>query len=155
VYREAGGTENPFNVKELYKEEFEALVARHFPASRLLGQKLLFHSAIWSLQGQDGTQLQTFAGGRAIAHDQPAHAAMYLLALCAAEQQALPALEAGLWLFDDAAQAVYSHYQGEIRRNMKAGGIIAERDAEIAALQAQLDEAGSTPKSWLDRLFRR
>ncbi|MCG7754945.1 class I SAM-dependent methyltransferase, partial [Flavihumibacter cheonanensis] len=48
VYSERLQNRNPFHLRELHRDELEALLGRHFPACRLWGQKLGFHSAIWS-----------------------------------------------------------------------------------------------------------
>jgi SAM-dependent methyltransferase len=155
VYTDAHGTDNPHHVRELYRDEFETLLATRFPATRLLGQKLLFHSVIWSPEGVDGAQLQSVSGQRLDNTRHITHAAMYWLALCAAGTEYLPDAGPGLWLFDDTEESVYRHYQGEIRRNMNAGGIIAERDHEIETLRRELESARSARSSWLGRLFRR
>ncbi len=57
-----------------------------------------------------------------------------------------------LWLFDDDEESVYRHYHHEIRKNMAAGGILAERDAALQALKKQL--AGQR-KPWWQRLLGR
>ncbi len=49
IYTDKYQTDNEFHVKELYRDELESLIQRHFGAYQLLGQKLAFHSAIWSL----------------------------------------------------------------------------------------------------------
>ena len=53
-------------------------------------------------------------------------------------------------LFDDSQESVYAHYQHEIRKNMEAGGILAQRDAEIEELKEQV---GAARKTWWQRLF--
>ncbi|MEM1411687.1 MAG: methyltransferase domain-containing protein [Pseudomonadota bacterium] len=146
VYSDQYGNDNEFHVRELYREELEALLARHFPAVRLLGQKLLFHSAIWQLDRVRSVSLQQGDSGRVGQVATPSQAAMYFLAFCASRAEVLPELDADLQLFDDADESVYAHYHGEIRRNMAAGGIIAERDAEIARLKTELERALS-PRS--------
>jgi hypothetical protein len=58
-------------------------------------------------------------------------------------------------LFDDAEESVYRHYQHEIRKNMQAGAILAERDAELSRLREALANEGHDPKprwKWLRRL---
>lgn len=45
-YSEKPGTTNPFHVKELYKEEFEALLKRYFSNTSLYRQKTFFSSVI-------------------------------------------------------------------------------------------------------------
>ncbi len=46
TYSDINGFENPFHVRELYRDDLETLISPVFPAHRLLGQKLVFHSAI-------------------------------------------------------------------------------------------------------------
>ena len=46
IYSDAQNSVNEFHVKELYRDELEMLIGRYFPAFHLLGQKLMFHSAI-------------------------------------------------------------------------------------------------------------
>jgi hypothetical protein len=63
----------------------------------------------------------------------PLHDPVYFIALCAASAADLPEPGAGLSLFDDAGETVYAHYHHEIRKNMAAGEILAERERELAA----------------------
>lgn len=132
VYTDQHGNDNAFHVRELYRDELEALIARHFPACRLLGQRLQFHSLIWSLEGLASPALQRWSDGELHDLTGVAREPMYYIAVCAAEVSALPDMPADLWLFDDDDESVYDHYTGEIRKNMAAGGIIAERDKVIA-----------------------
>ncbi len=138
-YTDRHGNDNPHHVRELYRDELEALLARHFPAVRLYGQKLTFHSAIWRLEGARSVAFQQAREGEVGDATGVPRAPMYFIGLCAAESARLPEPAADLWLFDDAAESVYDHYQGEIRRNMAAGGIIAERDREIERLRGELE----------------
>lgn len=156
VYSEEQGSENPFHVRELYRHELEQLLGAHFPHYTLLGQRLMFHSAVWSLDAPGGNLLQQVQGQQLATGADVLPPPMYFLALCARQEADLPALEAGLCLFDDAEQSVYQHYQGEIRRNMAAGGIIAARDREIEALRRDLaQQPAPAPRPWYRRLFGR
>ena len=159
VYTEQQGNDNPFHVRELYREELETLLHEQFPAVRLLGQKLLFQSAIWSLDPAPGVRLQQQAPDGAVHEgEQMPHAPVYFIALCAAEPELLPALPSGLWLFDDVEESVYAHYYQEIRRCMAADVMLVEQNEEIARLRAALDAARQETgqgASWLRRLFRR
>ena len=49
IYTDQQQNENEFHLRELYRNEFEALCQDFYPACRLWGQKLFFQSAIWSL----------------------------------------------------------------------------------------------------------
>ncbi|HKJ18056.1 MAG TPA: class I SAM-dependent methyltransferase [Xanthomonadales bacterium] len=163
VYSEQQGFDNPFHVRELYRHEFETLLESEFPVCRFFGQKLLFHSAIWPMSegGKEtsGTRmnahLQTHSDEGPVENARPVHEAMYLLAVCAQDKQALPELEPAIWMFDDQQESVYKHYQHEIRKNMQAGAILAERDAQLLQLKQELAESSGpeeSQRSWLERL---
>ncbi|WP_191621355.1 class I SAM-dependent methyltransferase [Marinihelvus fidelis] len=145
VYTDQQGNDNPWHVRELYRDELEALLRRHFPAWRLLGQRLQFQSVIWDMAASGPTLFQRWDGERVDTLDSVGREPVYYLAVAAAADADLPDLGAGLWLFDDAEESVYDHYIGEIRRNMAAGGIIADRDAEIERLRAEIESLRSAP----------
>jgi len=155
VYSEQLQNRNEFHVRELYREELEVLLQRHFPAFRLYGQKLLFQSAIWSLDGAPGVGLLQDSGAEVRASAVLNHEPVYFIALCAAEERYLPAVVNGLSLFDDAGESVYRHYHHEIRKNMAAGEILAARDHELAQLRAAMATApsGQPRPSWWRRLL--
>jgi len=136
-YSDQQNTSNEYHVKELYRDELEALIARHFPVCRLLGQKLMFHSAIWSMDGIDRVTIDQVSGDELNTPASFTQPPMYFIALCAAEQANLPVVDGQLWLFDDRQESVYQHYHGEIKRNMAAGGIIAGLQKEIGELKNQ------------------
>lgn len=133
TYTDLTGDVNPHHVRELYRDEFEALLAARFPARRLFAQKLLFQSALWALDGAQGPvqALTQHEQGIATALDYPP---MYYIAACAHEAAALPALPA-LSLFGDAAESVYADYRDEVRRNRAAAAHIAHLEAELARLR--------------------
>jgi len=161
VYSDQHDTSNEYHVKELYRHELEELIQRHFPACRLLGQKLMFHSAIWSLDGFDRVTIDQLESqslttpapiSHAISHV-ISQAPMYFIALCAADDSYLPDSRGQLWLFDDKEESVYQHYHGEIKRNMKAGGLLASLEKQVAELKSKTapDTASDTP--WWRRWF--
>ena len=154
VYTDRQKNDNAFHVAELYRGEFESLLAGYFPAVRLWGHKLMFHSAIWSLEEAGGGAVlhQANDGGAVESGARPLHDPVYFLAFCAADATALPNATATLWLFDDAVESVYEHYYHEIRKNMSAGEVLAQREQEIQRLEAELEAAR---RPWWRRLIRR
>jgi SAM-dependent methyltransferase len=140
TYSDDTGFDNEFHVRELYRNELEALLDRHFPNYRLYGQKLMFQSALWRLDGAVAAaeQLTATDDGRVEADDRPAAAALYFVAVAAADGIALPE-PAGLSLFTDRAESVYAHYNDEVGKHIAAGTLLAERDAEIERLRQQLE----------------
>ena len=153
IYSDGQDADNEFHVKELYREEFEALVQRHFPASHFLGQKLMFHSVIWSENGAKKVTLDQLDDGTATTPGSFTQLPMYLIALCAAEQSSLPEVDGLLWLFDDRDESVYQHYHDEIRRHIAAGGRIADLEKELEDLREQFDQLTVSRKPWWQRLL--
>lgn len=138
-YSDIPGYSNEFHVKELYRSELEALLARHFKHVRLYAQKLKFQSVIWdvssgseSMEGISATTLQSDGSLNAGLHDAP----MYYIALASDNAEVLNAQTAALFLFADQAQSLYQHYQAEIRNGIYGATLIAELRAEIARLRA-------------------
>jgi SAM-dependent methyltransferase len=152
VYSEQQQFNNEFHIKELYRDEFLGLIADHFPAQPLFGQKLLFHSVIWSMEPNGRVALRQMKAGEVETLNDPGHTAMYYIALCAADESCLPEMRAGLELFDDADESVYEHYQHEIRKNMSAGKILAQKERELADMKS-LPQATAAPRSWWQRWF--
>jgi SAM-dependent methyltransferase len=155
VYSDQQNTSNEFHTKELYRDELEALISRYFGAWCLLGQKLMFHSAIWSLDGVAKVSLDQVSEENLTLPSSMTQPPMYYIALCAAHEASLPASKGQLWLFDDQEESVYQHYHGEIKRNMAAGGIIAGLEKEIETLKGQVNQLVPQRTSWWQRLFGR
>jgi ubiquinone/menaquinone biosynthesis C-methylase UbiE len=162
VYSDEQGFENPHHVRELYEDEFHALLSGQFPVVRMLGQKLMFHSAIWPLEKNLpesaaaglAAHLHSHTSGEVAQPSRPVQKPMYLLAFCGANEEAIPKPGNALWLFDDAEESVYAHYRHEIRKNMEAGKLLAERDEALAKAQAAIAEGGqqnSPRRSWWSR----
>jgi len=153
VYSDKHGSNNEFHVKELYREELDALIGQYFPVSRLLGQKLMFYSAIWSLGNINRVTLDQVSAGHLTAPGRITQRPMYYIALCAATEADLPQTSGQLYLFDDWEESVYQHYQSEIGRNMAAGGIIAGLEKQVRELQASAGSATSSRVPWWRRLL--
>lgn len=138
TYSDMAGFRNEFHVRELYREELLELLAPHFGEVRLYGQKLLFQSALWSLDAAslDSCEAATASADGAAVEPGIALAPMYYVAACAKRRlpEALPELS----LFGDREELVYAHYNHEVRKNIGAGKRIAELEAELERLRAQV-----------------
>lgn len=147
VYSDLTGYRNEFHVRELYRHEFEALIARHFGAVRVVGQKLAFQSLIFDESNEPATaSAMTMSKATGEVSPRIELAPLYLIAICAKHAAAMPSGLNGLIdLFGDREESVLDHYQHEIRKNMAAGAIVEARDAEIARLRALLQSAGIDP----------
>ena len=152
IYTDLQKNENEFHLRELYREEFETLLGKYFPAFRLLGQKLVFQSAIWSLGEAGSVKFHQENNGLVETNPELNHAPLYLIAICAADESCLPRSQPGLSLFDDAGESVYEHYYQEIRKHVAAGEMLAAKEQELAELRAELDSRRSGP-GWWSRWF--
>ena len=135
TYSEVAGFRNEFHTRELYRDEFLAMLKPHFPHVRLYGQKLLFQSAIWSQDGSGGA-CEAWTGsanpGGTIVGNLD-YAPLYYIAVCAKRE--LPQRMQALSLFGDREESVYAHYNHEVRKNMTAGERIAELERELEMLR--------------------
>ena len=152
IYTDRLKNDNEFHLRELYREEFEALLGHYFPSYRLLGQKLVFQSAIWPLDGVSGATFHQENKGSFDTVAAPRHDPVYLIAICAANASCLPRGASGLSLFDDAQESVYQHYNDEVRKHMAAGELLAEKQRQLEELQAS-QQPESTRASWWTRWF--
>lgn len=137
TYSDVSGFRNEFHVRELYRDELLVLLRRHFPAVRLYGQKLLFQSVLWALDESDakasGYIAATAAQDGLNISDSLDYAPLYFIAVCSKSE--LPLSLPGLALFGDREESVYAHYNHEVRKNMSAGGRIAELETELDRLR--------------------
>ena len=141
TYTDLSGFRNEFHVRELYREELLALLKTHFPEVRLYGQKLLFQSAIWSVDddasaaGIAAATAESAADGSTLVKSGLQYDPLYFIAVCSRRPlQGLPQLA----LFGDRAESVYQHYNHEVRKNIAAGGRIAELEAQVDELRAEI-----------------
>ena len=112
------------------------MLAARFPAFRLYGQKLMFQSALWALDGQGAYEATTLRADGGV-DDTLALPPLYYLAVCAKRGDVLHGLPA-LSLFGDAEESVYAHYHAEVRKNIAAGHRILELEQQLEqALQAR------------------
>jgi SAM-dependent methyltransferase len=136
-YSDISGFRNEFHVRELYRDELLVLLRRHFPAVRLYGQKLLFQSVLWALDEGDakasGCVVATVAQDGINISASLDYAPLYFIAVCS-KREPPPSLPE-VALFGDRQESVYTHYNHEVRKNMAAGGRIAELEAELETLR--------------------
>jgi len=148
IYTDRLKIDNEFHVRELYRDEFESLLERYFPAFCLLGQKLVFQSAIWTLGEASGVTFQQEHEGQVASFSELHHDPVYLIAICARDDSSMPAVPRVLNLFDDSDESVYEHYNQEIRKHIAAGELLAAREKELAELKKKLERSPSGAGWW-------
>jgi len=156
-YSDQTGYDNPFHVKELYREELDDLLATHFKAHRMWAQKLLFASTIAPLpNGTDGDSHSTVQwmikdGERIHQSAHPTLASQYYLAVASVSGRGLDEANTTS-VFTDKEESVYQHYIEEIQHHIHSAEQLAEKDRTIERLTYQLDEV-TTQRPWWRRLF--
>ena len=133
TYTDLSGQTNPHHVHELYRDEFEALLRPRYAHLRIYAQKLLFQSALWTLDADGGATQSLVQSGAHIANGL-SYPPLYYVVVCAHSAAALAELPA-LSLYGDAQESVYADYNDEVRRNIAARAHIAALEAEVAALK--------------------
>lgn len=139
VYSDDRDYVNEYHVKELYFDEFEALLHRHFGATRHFGQRFLTASALLPLDtpaAHYDALLLDDAGAkpRTYLSDQN----MYFVAVCAARPDLLPDFTPNLFI--EQGTDLYSDH----RRVMTWASRLDREQRDLAArhvgLQAEFDE---------------
>ncbi len=151
VYSDASGYDNPYHIKELYRDEFAALLGKHWPALTWLGQKMAFFSLLWK---EEKPRLETVSthilqkDGQSNQNHLP-WPAVYHVVLAAKKTEHLPAV-ADLNLFADEPESVYGHYHAVIRAHIQA-------EKELAAIKNTLQRWQKIPLLglWLKHLRKK
>ena len=165
-YTDKTGVTNEFHVRELYRDELEALVGARFPHLRWFAQKPTFFSVI-------APESTPTAGALAeVGEEDPSKAGttlpapLYHLVAASRSATALESLPATLHVLADRGDWVWHDYQ-KVMRWMKEGVThreqlqreIEQRDATIAELRAKAKvEPAAAPagglRAWLASLLR-
>lgn len=158
-YSDQTGYDNPFHVKELYREELDALLKAHFKSHKLWAQKLVFASSIWPLPGEThelsspSIEWVMKDAQRMESGVSPKHVPQYYLAVASLSGRGLEDTNTTS-LFTDKEESVYQHYNEEIQHHMQSAERLAEKDREIERLEDQLSQV-SLQMPWWRRLFGR
>ena len=133
LYSDAHDYHNEFHVRELYRNELEELLHETFPHIFWLGQKLLFHSAIWpENQACITTEYLVNDDRQVTVVSHPSVEPMYYIAVCSRNPSMLPTALNKLSLFSDSAEMVYQDYAKQTRRVMELDQLVKEREYLIA-----------------------
>ena len=111
--------DNEFHVKELYRDELDELLSSHFKHTKWYGQKLLFASAIWSLEQPLTSLHYDCLNGDSQVENQPLFNPVYFIVVASNaeidENQAK-----NYYLFTESDETVYDHYNLSVRAQIKA-----------------------------------
>jgi SAM-dependent methyltransferase len=129
LYSDAHDYHNEFHVRELYRNELEELLDETFPHIFWLGQKLLFHSAIWpENQACVTTEYLVNDDRQVTVVSHPSVEPMYYIAVCSRNSSMLPTALNKLSLFSDSAEMVYQDYAKQTKRVMELDQLLKDRE---------------------------
>ncbi|HET9822088.1 MAG TPA: class I SAM-dependent methyltransferase [Burkholderiaceae bacterium] len=158
-YSDKRGFANEFHVKELYREQFDGLLASRFATRRWLSQRNAFVSII--CEGEDGLRGDCRTVSQA-APDAPAAALppLYWIVLASNAPADRWPLPARLSVFTDAEEWAYNDYRETYKGFQHYRRREQELEAQVAALRAPAaaSPAAAAPDaadSWLARLIKK
>lgn len=141
IYSDAHDYHNEFHVRELYRNELEELLHEPFPYIFWLGQKLLFHSAIWpENQSCSSAEYWVSESRKITLASQLSVEPMYYIAVCSRNVSALPDRYDKLSLFSDDAEMVYQDYVRQTRRVIQLDQLLKDRDSFLLLRTQQMEE---------------
>ena len=155
-YSDVPGYSNPFHVKELYLEEFTALLGQHFRNVAILGQRLCYGSVIASDQADEAFS-SFFAQDGAFTREGGIPRPVYFVAVAANNR--LPVLGPSFYEINVQRSAAVRWWAAEVSARDQA---LAERDQQLRELREQLRELWEStswrvtkPLRWINRGIRR
>jgi ubiquinone/menaquinone biosynthesis C-methylase UbiE len=147
-YTDKRGTRNEFHVKELYRDEFGALVTKRFPHAMWYGQKPSFYSviapeAVATARGEllEASESAPDHGGAHIASP------LYYILVASRDRKALDAIAPVVSVFADPDDWAYNDWYKVTRENWAKEKRIRELEAANATRSTRL--------SWLIRPLMR
>jgi SAM-dependent methyltransferase len=149
IYHDESHDDNPFHVKELYFDEFQTLLARHFRHSQFLGQRIHPGSSIWPIGTVGAQGFHEFVmerGGSGFEFiDANKRVPMYFIAIASDAHSALPPLPSALVDESDGLLMEKDQERDRLVRQIK------DRDETIDSLQeavkwreGQIEELGKS-----------
>ncbi|MNK26014.1 putative S-adenosylmethionine-dependent methyltransferase [compost metagenome] len=141
VYSDKAGYHNEYHVKELYLDQFVALLNTQFPAVRIVGHRMSVGSTITPLEGRlEGDYTAITDGGQAIEQRVAALPdPVYFIAVAAADATLLPATPASLLLAEQ--EDLYNHHHEVARWAQAQDSEINALRGHVAALKGELEQA--------------
>jgi SAM-dependent methyltransferase len=139
IYSDRRGYRNPHHLKELYRDEFVAMARASFPEVALFGQRVDAYSAIWPVSGEAARGQLLDARMNEAADPLPGVAdAMYFLAICGRDAQAVAQAAGRFSLLSDRDHGVMEDYQSLRQRLAQLEAHVERIEAAYQASQQQV-----------------
>lgn len=145
-YTDRRGYTNEFHVKELYREELAALLARRFPETAWFGQRLTFLSVLApDAPATKGNAIE-------VAESDPAQAKpgvgapLYFLVAAGRSAQALAQVPALLSVLADRDDWLKADYEKVMRDLWRSAEMLRDREGVLGQMRGSLDEAATAAR---------
>jgi SAM-dependent methyltransferase len=128
-YSDARSYANPFHRHELDRDELARLLDAGFPARQWYRQRRYFGSALWAEEAGDAFEAWSAGvdgAGRAEMPD-----AMYFVVIAARDAADLPRAEPALSLFSDRGDREWQHIEEQAREVLRLDALVRDRDAAL------------------------
>ena len=134
-YRDKRGFENPFHVKELYRDELARLVEKRFPAAAWYGQRPTFFSVIAPEDGARAQgQLVEVSESDPVAASPKLSEPLYFIVVASRKASALQPVAPALSVFADRGDWVHRDYEKVMREleiTVRRAEALEKRVAEL------------------------
>jgi ubiquinone/menaquinone biosynthesis C-methylase UbiE len=149
-YRDRRGFENPFHVKELYREELAKLLASRFPHCAWYGQRPSFFSVIApEASGPAEGHLVEVTETNPASDSPRLESPLYFLVVASRDAAALASVSARLSVLADRDEWVHRDYEKvmrELRVSVDRGQAlerqVADRERSVSSLQEEVHTLG-------------
>jgi glycosyltransferase involved in cell wall biosynthesis/2-polyprenyl-3-methyl-5-hydroxy-6-metoxy-1,4-benzoquinol methylase/GT2 family glycosyltransferase/organic radical activating enzyme len=155
VYTDESDYHNPFHIKELYLDEFKALLSHYFKNIRLLGQRVYAGSNLWDLSLQKHPSYREFLMRKGdfefhiLESELGEKAPLYYIALASNASLKPSTSITDSWLtdvssgFSNAHERLLAEIQTGVVRIANLETILQERVSQIHSLESQIYELQS------------
>lgn len=152
VYSDDRNYVNEFHVKELYFDEFEALLKTQFPAVKYLGQRFAIGSMVLPLEGfEDQYKALKLSDNGVSCETMAPTEIMYFVAICAANSALLPPLQTSFFveekidLYAESQKMLRwaSSLDKEFKERTAWAMLLNEENASLRHRQAELERTFS------------
>lgn len=137
-YSDARNYANPFHLHELDRGELAQLLWKNFSAQQWYRQRRYLGSAIWA--EQSGNRFEALSGSAATVQPAVPANAMYFIVVAASVPEALPAQPPVLSLYADADDAEWQRIDHEAREVLRLDALLFARDRDLDRQAAAVQE---------------
>jgi SAM-dependent methyltransferase len=136
LYSDVRSYVNEFHLHELYRDDFERMLAAHFPAMEWFHQRVATWSGIWP--EREGPGAEAWIGGAEGVRDYDAGEGLYFVVVAARSEASLPAPALRVSLLSDAEDSEGRRAAGNAAEVLRLDALLREVNATVARQAAHV-----------------